>query len=158
MLILSSKPELANLRHAYLKLHLERLPWHAAFTVVLFFFIPFVWPASLLKNVCIYKHIWLCRHFYGLPLLPNNSVGRDSAVGIATCYGLGGPGIESRWRRDFPHPSRPALGLTQPPKQWVPEFFPLGKMAGGGGGCTSSRWILVKLVLLLIFDSNGVWK
>jgi hypothetical protein len=35
-------------------------------------------------------------------------VGRDSSVGIATCYGLDGPGIESRWGRDFSHPSRPA--------------------------------------------------
>jgi hypothetical protein len=35
--------------------------------------------------------------------------GRDSSVGIATCYGLDGPGIEFRWGRDFPHPSRPAL-------------------------------------------------
>ena len=46
--------------------------------------------------------------------------GRDSAVGIATRYGLDGPGIESQWGRDFPHPSRPALGPTQPPVQWVP--------------------------------------
>ena len=45
--------------------------------------------------------------------------GPDSSVGIATRYGLGGPGIESRWRRDFPHPSRPALGPTQSPVQWV---------------------------------------
>jgi hypothetical protein len=28
---------------------------------------------------------------------------RDSAVGIATRYGLDGPGIQSRWGRDFPH-------------------------------------------------------
>ena len=45
--------------------------------------------------------------------------GRDSSVGIATRYGLDGPGIESRWGRDFPHPSRPILGPTQPPVQWV---------------------------------------
>ena len=30
-------------------------------------------------------------------------------------YGLDGPGIESRWGRDFSHPSTPALGPTQPP-------------------------------------------
>ena len=45
--------------------------------------------------------------------------GRDSSVGIATCYGLGGPGIESRWGRDFLHPSRQVLGPTQSPVQWV---------------------------------------
>jgi hypothetical protein len=31
------------------------------------------------------------------------------SVGIATRYCLDGPGIESRWRRDFTHPSRPTL-------------------------------------------------
>ena len=34
--------------------------------------------------------------------------GQDSSVGMATRYGLDGPGIESRWGRDFPPPSRPA--------------------------------------------------
>jgi hypothetical protein len=42
-----------------------------------------------------------------------------SSVGIATGYGLDGPGIESRWGGDFPHLSRPALGPTQVPVQSV---------------------------------------
>jgi len=45
-------------------------------------------------------------------------------------YGLDGPGIESRWRRDFPQLSRPALWPTQPPVQWFPGSFPEVKAAG----------------------------
>jgi hypothetical protein len=40
---------------------------------------------------------------------------QDSSIGIATCYGLDRPGIESHWGRDIPHPSRQALEPTQPP-------------------------------------------
>jgi hypothetical protein len=47
-----------------------------------------------------------------------------------TRYGLDGPGIESRWGRDFSQPSRPTLGPTQPPIQWVTGLFPGGKVAG----------------------------
>jgi hypothetical protein len=73
-----------------------------------------------------------CSVMYALLVLPINSplsktvciwskfVGRDSVVGIATRYELDGPAIESRWGRDFQHPSRPALRPNQPPVQWVP--------------------------------------
>jgi hypothetical protein len=69
----------------------------------------------------------------GIGRRPQKIVGRDSSVGIATRYGLEGPGIESQWRRDFPQPSRPSLGPTQPPVQWVPGIFPGSKAAGAWG-------------------------
>ena len=59
-----------------------------------------------------------------------NIKGHDSSVGIATRYELDRPGIESRWGRDFPQPSRLALEPTQLPIQWVPCLFPGGKAAG----------------------------
>ena len=54
----------------------------------------------------------------------------DSSVGTATRYGLDDPGIDSRWWRNFPHPSTPALVPTQAPIQLVPGFFPGCKAAG----------------------------
>ena len=51
-----------------------------------------------------------------------------SSVGIATGYGLDGPGIESLRGRDFPHLSR--LGPAQPHVQWVPGLS-RGERAAG---------------------------
>ena len=46
-------------------------------------------------------------------------------VRTATRYWQDGPGIESRWRRDFPRPSRSALWPTQPPIQCVHSYSDL---------------------------------
>ena len=44
--------------------------------------------------------------------------GARSSVGIGTDYGLDSPGSNSGGNKIF-RPSRPALGLSQPPVQWV---------------------------------------
>jgi hypothetical protein len=65
-------------------------------------------------GVCmlVVKRVWF--HMLGPQLC-----GPGSSVGVATDYGLDGPGIESQWGRDFLHTSRLALGPTQPPVQWI---------------------------------------
>ena len=45
------------------------------------------------------------------------------AVGIATSYGLDGPGIESRRERDIPILSRPALGTNSDTYTMVTVVF-----------------------------------
>jgi hypothetical protein len=43
----------------------------------------------------------------------------NGLVGIATCYVLDGPGIETRWGKFFSQPSKPSLRSTQLPLQWI---------------------------------------
>ena len=71
---------------------------------------------TLAETCCVLK---LCNNI--------KLMGPDSSVGIANRYELDGPGIESRWGRDFPNPFRSSLGPTHPPIQWVPGVIPGGK-------------------------------
>ena len=52
--------------------------------------------------VCVYVCVCVCVWERGR--------GRDSSVGIATRYGLDGPGIDSRWGRDFSAPVQTGRG------------------------------------------------
>jgi hypothetical protein len=84
------------------------------------------------KTVACYERPKLAtRILFNLGLSNIKSVGRDSIVSIGTCYGLDGPGIEPRWRRDglwdtsfllyigygvsFPGVKRPRCGVDNPP-------------------------------------------
>ena len=73
-----------------------------------------------------------CQVHASLSQCLRQSMGRDSSVGIATRYGLDGPEIESWWRWNFLHLSRPALGPTQLPVQWVTGLSPGVKRPGRG--------------------------
>jgi hypothetical protein len=56
--------------------------------------------------------------------------GNDSVAGMATDYGPNISGFEIRWRRDFPHASRPAQGPTEPRVHWYWFSFPGVKRRG----------------------------
>ena len=81
-------------------------------------------------------------------------MGGISSVGIATRYGLDGPEIESRWRRDFPHQARPALGPAEPPLQWV-SVLSRGKVAEvWGWQPTPSSFEVKERVELYVYSTS----
>jgi hypothetical protein len=61
--------------------------------------------------------------FYLLHLRPDQlwRLGIGSLFGTVTTIRYLSPGIEFRYGRGFPHPSRPTLGITQLLVQWVPR-------------------------------------
>jgi hypothetical protein len=73
--------------------------------------------------------LWLSALGYCVTTVLVEDVGRDSSVGIATRYGLEGPGTESRWGRDFPPSS---ILPWSPPSLLYNRYrvFPEGKAAG----------------------------
>ena len=56
-----------------------------------------------------------------------------SVVGIATRYGLDGPGIESRWRSRFSAPVQTGPGSHRASYTMGRGLFPGGKAAGVWG-------------------------
>ena len=54
-------------------------------------------------------------------------VDQDSSDGTATRYRLEDLGIESRWAREFPYPSRPSIEPPQSPIRWEPGLSLAGK-------------------------------
>ena len=58
--------------------------------------------------------------------------GRDCSVGTVTSHTLQGPGIESRWARDFPHSSKLDMDPTTPTGKWEPDLFTTANYPGPG--------------------------
>ena len=70
-------------------------------------------------------------HFqYRLQCIPFTNCGPGSSVGIATGYGLDGPGSNTVGDEIF-RPSSQALGPNQPPVKCVPGLFPVVKYGRG---------------------------
>ena len=93
-------------------IHLRKLvlPWH-------------IKNADLIK-LYIFTRLNQILYFYMV------YVGRNSIFSIATHYGLDVPGIESRWGRDFPHPSRPTPGGHPASYTMGTRSFPGSKRLG----------------------------
>ena len=83
-------------------------------------------------------------------------VGTNSSVFIATSYVLDGPGIESGWGWDLPHPSRPALWPIQPPVRWAPGVKRL--VRGVDHPPTSSDEIKERVELYLYYPFVMSWQ
>ena len=90
-------------------------------------------------------------------LLFLSSVGRYTSDGIATQDGLEHSGDRILVEGEiFRSPSRPTLGSTQSPVQYVPRFFPVGK-AGGTWGSPQSTAEIKQRVELYVYSHAAPW-
>jgi hypothetical protein len=92
--------------------------------------------------------------FSGRCLLFDWFPARDSVVGIVTRNELDGPGIESRWGREFPHPSRSSWG---PPSLLYNGYrvIPGGKEAGAWRWPPTPSSAEIKEVELCLYSISG---
>ena len=65
-------------------------------------------------------------------VLQITQMGQDGSVGIATCYGLDDPGIESRWGARFSAPFQTGPGAHPASFTRGTESFPGFKRPGSG--------------------------
>jgi hypothetical protein len=108
----------------------QNLGWHKPRFLITYIYVDMMY--KLIAYLLYIKHLFKWKYVYAVIQQYNEDrEGRYSSVGIATRYGLDGPGIESRWMGDFPHLSRPAMGPTQPHIKWVPGLL-RAKAAGHG--------------------------
>ena len=73
------------------------------------------WPFDSSMAVSVLEYIYIYIYIYIRVCV----CGPGGPVGIATDYGLEGPGSNPGGDEIF-RPSRPDLGLTQPPVKWAP--------------------------------------
>jgi len=92
---------------------------------------------------------------YQLRNSKTQQISRGSSVGTATGHVSDGPGIESRWQRNIPHLSVPALGPTQSLKHWVQSLFAAGKSAGAWCRPTPSSAEVKERIQLYVYSPSG---
>ena len=83
----------------------------------------------------------------------------DISVGIATCYGLDGPGIESQWGARFSAPVQTGSGSHPASYTMGTGSFPGVKRPGGGVGHPppSSADVKERVELYIYTPSGPSW-